>query len=350
VAFERPTLTALVEQSQADFLSRLTLTGAVLRRSVVNVLARVIAGAVHMLYGLLQFLSRQVFPDTAEAQYLLRWADLYGLQKKAADYAHGTVTFTGTDGAEVEEGAVLVRGDGNRYSVDAGVVIASGTATADVTALTAGAAATLTAAEPLSLESPLVGVSSSATAASSTVDGTDEETDEELRARLKARIGFAPHGGAENDYIKWATEVPGVTRAWVYPLELGAGTVTVRFVRDDDPGSIIPSAGEVTAVQDYIDVLRPVNADLTVVAPVADTQNFTISITPDTTATRTAVEAELEDMLRREVEPGGTMLLSQVELAVGNAEGITDFTITSPATDTTYTTGHLPTMGTVTWV
>lgn len=349
MAFERPTLATLVDQSQADFLSRLTLTGAVLRRAVVHVFARVIAGAVHMLYGLLEFLSRQVFPDSAEAQYLVRLADLYGLSRKAADYGHGTVTFTGTDDSVIDEGVVLVRGDGNRYEVDAEVTIASGTATADVTALTAGAAPTLTVGEPLALESPITGVSSSATAASSTTDGSDEESDEELRGRLAERMAFAPQGGAAADYPAWAKQVDGVTRAWEYPRELGPGTVTVRFVRDNDSGSIIPSAGEVTEVQDYIDELRPVTADLTVVAPVADTQDFTISITPDTIAIRAAVEAELEDMLRRTVEPGGTMLLSAVELAVGNAEGVTDFTVDSPVADTNYSAGHLPIMGAVTW-
>jgi uncharacterized phage protein gp47/JayE len=79
-------------------------------------------------------------------------------------------------------------------------------------------------------------------------DGSDEESTDELRARLLARLQNPPHGGNATDYEAWAKEVSGVTRAWSYPLELGAGTVTVRFVRDDD-ASPIPDAGEVAAVQ-----------------------------------------------------------------------------------------------------
>ena len=62
--------------------------------------------------------------------------------------------------------------------------------------------------------------------------GSDAETDESLRARVLRRIQKPPQGGAGYDYVAWALEVPGVTRAWVYPAEMGLGTVTVRFVRD----------------------------------------------------------------------------------------------------------------------
>lgn len=350
--FERPTLTQLVDRTQQDVVSRLELGGAVLRRAIVRVFTRALAGAVHMLHGRLEYLSRQVFPWMVESEHLTRWADLYGIARKAADYAQGTVIFTGSDGSVMDAGAVLVRADGQRYAVDADATISSGEATAAVTALAAGSDGTLIAGEPLSLESPIAGVSSSAEVDESTIDGTDQESDAELLSRLRARLADPPQGGAETDYTAWALEVEGVTRAWVYPLELGAGTVVVRFVRDNDGtgSAIIPSAGEVTAVQEHIDEVRPVTADVTVVAPTAVTRNFTISITPDTADTREAVEAELEDMLRRTVEPGGTLLFSQVEVAVGTADGITDFTVTSPAADVNYSTGELPVMGTVTWV
>jgi uncharacterized phage protein gp47/JayE len=69
------------------------------------------------------------------------------------------------------------------------------------------------------------------------VNGSDIESIPDLRARLLERIQNPPSGGAAEDYVAWALEVPGVTRAWVYPKEMGAGTVTVRFVRDNDPRS-----------------------------------------------------------------------------------------------------------------
>jgi uncharacterized phage protein gp47/JayE len=351
MAFERPTLSELLDRIQQDFVSRLSLTGAILRRSIVYVLARVLAGVAHMLHGRLDFLSRQLFPDTAESQYLRRWADIYGLTPTAASYATGTVTLTGTNGSVATAGTILARADGQRYALDADATIASGTATAAVTALLAGANGTLEADQPLTFESPVVGISSSATVASSAEDGADPETDAALLVRLKERIAYAPQGGAAADYVAWAKQVAGVTRAWIYPQELGAGTVTVRPVRDGDGSgsAIIPSAGEIAAIQAYIDTKRPASANVTVVAPTAVARDFTVSITPDNATTRAAVEAQLADLIRRDVEPGGTLLFSQVNVAVGLADDVTDFEVTSPAADVNYATGELPIMGTVTF-
>jgi hypothetical protein len=101
----------------------------------------------------------------------------------------------------------------------------------------------------------------------------------------------------------------------------------VRFVRDNDAGPI-PSAGEVTTVQDYIDTKRPAHATVTVIAPVDAPTAFTIAVVPNTTAVKEAVEAELEDLYSREAEPGATMLLSAIRTAIGNAPGLTDYTLT----------------------
>jgi hypothetical protein len=63
--FTRPTLAELVDRIQNDLTTRFALTGTALRRSVVNVLARVEAAATHLLHGHLEFLSQQLFPDTS---------------------------------------------------------------------------------------------------------------------------------------------------------------------------------------------------------------------------------------------------------------------------------------------
>src|SRR4051812_23787483 len=91
MAFTRPTLRELVDRIQADFVSRLPLDGSPLRVSLVYVLARVIAGAAHMLYGALEWLSRQLFADTSDEAALVRQAALYGITKTPATYATATV-------------------------------------------------------------------------------------------------------------------------------------------------------------------------------------------------------------------------------------------------------------------
>ena len=349
MAFSRPTLAEIVDRVQQDFISRLPLAGAVLRRSMVYALSRVVAGAAHMLHGHLDYLSRQIFADTAEREYLLRMGSMYGLTPTAATFATATVTLTGTTGAVVPVGTVLLRADSAEYTTDAEVTLASGTATAAVTASLAGADYTLTAGVELTFESPVANVDATGTVAATTVDGSDEETTDAFRTRFLERLQSTPQGGAETDYIAWAKEVAGVTRVWVYPKENGAGTVTVRFVRDND-ASRIPDAGEVTAVQTHIDALSPVTATVTVAAPTAAPLNMSIRITPDTSTVRAAVTAELEDALLRHAVPGETLLISNVRTAIGTAAGVTDYFLDTPTIDVEHTSGQLATLGTITWV
>lgn len=349
MAFLRPTLVELVDRIQTDFESRLDLTGTVLRRSMVRILSRVIAGASHMLHGHLDFLSRQLFADKSEAAFLRRQGAVFGVTPNEATFAVGTAKFTGS--GVVPSGTVVLRSDGAEYTTDAEItVVALGTSVA-VTASLAGEAGNCDVGTVLTLESPISGVDSEATVDTGGLSGgADQEDDEAYRLRVLERIQNPPHGGSDPDYKAWAKEVAGVTRAWVYPRALGAGTVVVRFTRDDDLVQI-PDSGEVTAVQDYIDARKPVTATVTVLAPVAAPLNFTFaSITPDTVAVRAAIAAELADLMLREGIPGETLLLSQIRTAIGIAEGLEDYELTSPAADVTHSTGQLPTMGTVTYV
>ena len=348
--FQRPTLVELINRAFADIVGRLNLQGALLRRSVVGVLARVLAGASHMLHGHLEWIAKMSMPDTAEGVWLRRWAAIWKIYPDEATFATGSITITGTlDGAAIPAATVVKRSDGVQFQTLADAVIASGTATVEVEALEAGSLANTDAAVTLSLLFPIAGVNSAVVVAAGGIDsGTDAQTDESLKQEMLARIAQPPHGGAKFDYETWAKEVPGVTRAWVYPLHMGPNTVGVTFVRDNDV-SIIPSAGQVEDMQEYIDERRPVTAEVIVFAPVADTQNFTIEINPSTIAVKNAIEAELKDFLRREAEPGGTLYLSRINEAISIAAGEFDHVLTAPSADVVSAAGHIPVFGTITW-
>lgn len=348
--FSRPTLAELIEHSINDIETRLPGVDARLRRSNLNVISRVHAGATHGLYGYLDWLARQVIYDTAEAEILDRWATIWLNQpRKVAAPAVGNVTFNGTSGTLIPAGTAVQRVDAVEYTTDADATITAGIVTAAVTAVEPGAAGNTDANTMLTLVSPISGVNGSVTVASGGLSqGTDVESDASLRARLIARIQQPPHGGAKFDYVAWALENPGVTRAWVYPMESTAGTVTVRFVRDGDI-SLIPDASALATVQSYIDERRPVTSLVYVVAPIAVPLNFTILPAPNTAAVRTAITAELADLLMRESEPGGTILLSHIREAISIAAGEHDYTMAAPSADVIRATGEMATMGTITW-
>lgn len=350
MAFARPTLTELINRTLSDTTSRLS-ADELLRRADAEVLARVLAGAAHGLYGYIDWLSRQILPDTSESEWLERHASLWLSEgRKAAAAATGAVSITGVSGSVVPSGTVLQTAAGVQVTTTEEVTLTTGAGSATAAAVEAGAAGNLIAGTPLSLVSPITGVQSSATVASGGLTGgADIEDDEALRTRVIARIQQPPQGGCAYDYEAWTLQVEGVTRAWVYAQELGLGTVTVRFVRDDD-ASLIPDEAEVATVQAYIDALRPVTAQVTVVAPIAKLLNITITgLAPDTAAVRAAIEAEITDLLRREAVPGGTILISHLREAISIAAGESDHVLTSPVANVTHATGELAVLGTITW-
>lgn len=348
--FNRPTLKQIESRVQSDIESRLPGTDPRLRYSVLAILARAFAGAVHGAYGYLDWQSRQYLPDTADDENLQRQASLRKITPAPALPAKGSVTFTGTNGVIVPAGAELQRSDGALYTTDAGATIAAGTATPAVTASLAGAAGNTAASTSLTLTTPIAGANSVATVdGSGLTGGTDADTPAVLRERVVERWQEPPHGGADFDYEAWAKEVAGVTRVWPFALENGPGTVTVRFMTDDLTANGIPGAPKVAEVQNHIDALRPSTAQVTVAAPVAVPLNFTIAVTPDTTAVRAAVEAQLKDLLRREAEPGGTILISHLREAISISDGETDNVLTVPAANVTHAASEIATMGVITW-
>ena len=137
---ERPTLAQLVDDVRADLKARFSIFGAILRRSFLNICATVWAGAVHLLYGFLAWLAQQLFADTAEREYLLRIASLYGITPTPATFAAGTVTLTGVDTTLIPSGTVLVRDDEATYTTTAAGTITGGTVSVPVTADLAGLA------------------------------------------------------------------------------------------------------------------------------------------------------------------------------------------------------------------
>lgn len=348
--FNRPTLAELQAQAEADLAGRLGL-GALLRRGVLRALARMVAGLVHLLHGHALWIARQAFPDTADQAELERWAGLYGLARKVAEKATGSVEFTGTDGAVVPAGTLLRRSDAVEFTTTEEVTIASGEATVEVEAVVAGASGNSSAgAGALQLSPAIAGVALAVEIlAPGLTGGTDDETDEELRDRFVERLRAGSRGGSAADYTTWALEVPGVSRAWAIPLVSGPGTVGVTFLVTAGTTAPVPDAGQVAEVQAYIDARRPVTATAEVFAPGLQAVPVTVAIEPDTPAVRAAVQTALEELLEREGEPSSTIYLSHIREAVSNAAGEIDSQVTVPAADVTVAAGSVAVLGTLTF-
>ena len=95
-------------------------------------------------------------------------------------------------------------------------------------------------------------------------NGIDIESDEDLRKRFIKVVNNPSASGNKNHYEEWALEVNGVSRAIVYPLWNGNGTVKVMVVGNDNK----PVLEDVRKnVEDHITENMPIGCQLTVTTP-----------------------------------------------------------------------------------
>jgi uncharacterized phage protein gp47/JayE len=181
------------------------------------------------------------------------------------------------------------------------------------------------------------------------------------------RIREPPMGGDKEDYVKWGLATVGVTRAWCAPLEMGIGTVTLRFMCDvlragefsteiDSVGNIhgigggYPTDEDVVRVVKYLDNVRPVAVkDFFVSAPLVQLYDITIAnLEIDDAATRGAIEAGIREMEVERLFPGCTVWRSWVDEAISQAsrENHHDLIMEDVVMPTP---GYLGRLDTITW-
>lgn len=341
MSFERPTLSEIIRRVQADAESRLGKRA--MRWSLVTVLSRVIAGVSHGLHGFIVFVLRQCFTSTAEGSYLERRASEYGIYRRPASKAVGTVTFTGE--AVVPKGTQLQTERDAVYVTTADSVDGK----APVEAVVAGSDGNSPEGLELTLTSPVVGVLSTAVAGA-LAGGTEAEDDESLRSRLLARQKNPPKAGTKADYVAWAWEVSGVTRAWCTAQEMGMGHVTVRFMTDGLTPNGIPDVVMIERVQKHIEDNMPVTSILHVVAPIPKPLNIVLEVLPDTEAVKAKIESAIESVVLTEAAPAGPILLTSIDRAISGVSEVTSYRLQSPTDDVTSGIGEIYVPGTITWV
>lgn len=351
MTFIRPTLSELIARGRADQDARLPGADSRLPASVLDVLARSHAAAANGLYGYIDWLARQILPDSADGEFLARHASLWLEQaRKGAIGAVGTVNLTGTAGIVVPAGTALVRADGREYRTSADVTLGAGATAAGVEDVLGGPDGNSAAGSELLFVQPLAGVNAAApVTAAGLAGGVAEEDDAALRARVLSRIRKPPHGGNKDDYVTWALEVPEVTRAYCFPGWMGPGSVGVTFVLDQR-ASILPTEGDIAAVTAHIDARRPVTAALVVFAPIPFPIDLFIRSAPTTAEVRAAILAEIDDFFARDAQPGGTIYLSRLREAISIAAGEIWHDLELPSANITVGAGALPVLGTVTWL
>lgn len=383
--FARPTLSTLIAQAAADIMSAIPGADALLRFANLTTLGKVFAGNAHLHYGYQDWIARQCNPFTSEDEFLEGWAGLKNVVRKPATIAGvfpaepGQITFTNcTPGREIAGEVPLVRGDGVTFVCLAGAEVdGGGTVTILVQAVDAGVSGNTEAGVVMTLGIAIAGIQSTGTVTVALTGGTDNETTDDLRNRMLAAYQNPPQGGDAADYIIWAGQVSGVTRAWTRPNGAGAGSVIVYFMMDDVEAAhggfpqgtngvaalearSTPATGDQLIVANSIFPKQPVTALVIAAAPANNAVNFIIDgLAGASVDTKAAIAAAIDDVFFRKGSPGGVFLadgstggtvpLSDLESGIASVALTEGFVLTAPSANITSAAGALPTRGTVTY-
>ncbi|SQI34913.1 Uncharacterized homolog of phage Mu protein gp47 [Leminorella richardii] len=316
------------------------------------------AANAYGLHGRLGWIARNIIPHLADDDILLRHCEFWGVWRKQPTAATGTIIVEVVDDAVIAAGTRWQRQDGVILTSTSAVMTSTaGTVIVPVEAEETGTTGNTAADVKVELLSPVVNVKSAAFVSSATISGGAEiESIESLRSRLLFRVQYPPSGGNTYDYVRWALECAGVTRAWCFSA-IGRNVVTVLFVLDGQP-DIFPTLSDIERVQDYITAHQnPLTnqwegkapaVELNVSGPQKLALNPVVRISPKTPDTQAAVTAALTDLLI-DAEPGGKAYLSKMNAAVATASGVTDGRIVSLSDDIYAQENELIVLGDITW-
>jgi uncharacterized phage protein gp47/JayE len=240
--------------------------------------------------------GRQYFPDTAEEEFVLRHASIWGIEQRGKTKAVGSILIEGVAGTPLPSGLQFSASNAVIYETTAIATIGvAGTVTVAGAAVSAGSDGNLESGVQVTVVTPFPEISK-ATIATAFEGGADEQTPAEIQAATLERIRRPPHGGAAFDYPTWVAEVASVKAVSVIEEWIGRGSVGIAVIVHNDDGSPrVPTSIELDAIQDHLGGVgsqtgtRPVTARVIVTPGAIRTLALTVRLRPDTLLTRAAV-------------------------------------------------------------
>lgn len=247
-----------------------------------------VAGAVTDVHAHVDSAERDLMPDTAEGDGLVRWGGILEVDAKGATPARksNALRVTGTSGTPILTGEALTDPvTGLRFQVNEDEVVpVAGFVDVDILAIDVGSQTRLAAGTQLQFDSPPAGI---ATIAELQLDMDEDGEDEELegahRLRVLAVLGDRPLGGSPSDFVAWALEVVGVSAAYCYPNRAGLGSIDVAALHTGSGSERLLTSGERDDLLDHLRSQAPghlasAGGDLRVVEVVLETVNIEVTV------------------------------------------------------------------------
>lgn len=265
-----------------------------------------------MLYGYIDYLASATLPDSKITAMLNKWCDLFGIDRKPAQYAEIKVQIEATEALTIPAGTRWQFEESQVYysllkAVDVRKQKEKFTALLTLKCDFIGETGNRKKDETLTIEATIPNLSADAVVRDISKTGTETESDRSLRSRLIARLRMPPQGGCPYDYIAWAQAQNGVARAWVLPRPDGVpGRVRVTYLKADG----LPSEEEALTVQSEILKICPATADLDVIVPKTLRLNISLNLNPpkppgDADPVLQEIRAAVKNLLDLKATPRG---------------------------------------------
>jgi len=339
----------IVNQLEATIAQEIPL----LPKSWTRVLAKVLAGAIVLLWKYAGFIFLQMFiahatmDETVINGKTIRPLVEWGRQLGVGDPKDGTraeliveitvLQQTGTLATDSQ----LVRSETNViYRTTAPVTLDAATKQVTIQASSdpsgsggIGTIGNLQAGDIVSFANPLPNVASNATVVSVSEVGADAETEDSYRSRVLRRSQRKPQGGAYADYQIWAESVAGVENAYPYTGDTpGYVDVYVEATEAIDADGIAPSsllddvAAAIELDEDGLATNRPATALVNTLSITRKEIGVTVATltAADEAAVKTAINEGLDEYLRTR-EPfitGLSVLPRQDRITRGTLGGV----------------------------
>ncbi len=288
-----------------------------------------IASCASGLYAHQSWIARQIFPDTADSDFLELHAGLHYIFRKPATPSAAVVTFAGAADTVIPLGTeVKPQNSDTTFKTITAATIGAGGAVDVVASASRSGSHTNIPTQTGQLLTAIADVQSAVTFAAA-VGGGDEETDASLLSRLLSKLRLPPAGGNANDYKQWALSVPGVAQAYVFPLRRGLGTVDVVITGQEG----LPSDEVIAATQAFIDQVRPVTAkDVSVYAPATEVVDISVKVATDEDLN--IVSQRINEGLHAyfaDLAPNQEVIKSQIEGVITDTRGVDDRQLINPS-------------------
>ncbi|MDR1031033.1 MAG: baseplate J/gp47 family protein, partial [Treponema sp.] len=328
--FRRDSLSVILDRIYAQYMSRFKPLERTPRYNLLKVISAVDAGMYHQLLGDLDFLALQLFPDTAEGEYLrAHWSSritpLYAIA------ASGEVLITGIADRPVPAGLIFASSSGERYYTEHAYRIGTdGTVVVRVKAQGTGLQTNLTTRQELSVVSAIpAGISSKAhSTGSGIIGGANAETDEEYLVRVLLGLRNANRYGKSGDFAAWAMDAsPEVSAAWEYKHFGVLGAVLIQVINGSQLDWVHP-VSNLDMIRAYInDIAPPVL--FTVRTPEIIDLNPVVSLIPseDTNMNRAVAINRMKSYLQVNARPGVQITAGSLRTAIIDGITITNATV-----------------------